>query len=568
MKRVKSRVVAGLLWPFVAFAPLLTLNRSARAADDAMSSTWIQGVGPHGRPVAVLVTRFKDEEGKMRLGHGCAGDCRGWAWRSVKPGGSVADGQPVRGTRLDPSPIGPRIVTEDGMIQVPLTDLSPTSESVARSLREAQQASASMGETLAAAQQQRVAQDQQLRDDLQRAEGARVQAEGIVIGTWVAQIQAAEAKVQAAVASYEAGKRRVEDQSGQIVARALAVQPRIAGRPAGGLTAPLQQVGLAYNEPIARVRERLAALPAGPAATPRSPPPGDPWLTSERIFDLDHPWRTPAGQGGRDLLEDATVYSKAAASFAASAETFQMERTRYVQVADAAIGRADLHFAAGEDAQGRELLTSVRHLLDDVFSYDIVKDRVSAGSVFLGGAITGALDLRGDIDLARYQQAWEAGRRFGPFLRLFVDGASLISLGALVSGMGGPTALAVATGAVLATPVTALAVAGIAAAAVVGGVIAADALATLIEGSEGSGERHLLNEGDGEASADTETSDKPALTREQATSFRGGRYASFKVQQDTVLYRAGWEGEPFGSYYTRLPAVSEVQVRIDSGVLA
>ncbi|HET6346777.1 MAG TPA: hypothetical protein VFH51_17720, partial [Myxococcota bacterium] len=362
-------------------------------------------VGPHGRPVAVLVTRFKDEEGKMRLGHGCAGDCRGWAWRSVKPGGSVADGQPVRGTRLDPSPIGPRIVTEDGMIQVPLTDLSPTSESVARSRREAQQASASMGETLAAAQQQRVAQDQQHRDDLQRAEGARVQAEGIVIGTWVAQIRsAAEAKVQAAVASYEAGKRRVEDQSGQIVARALAVQPRIAGRPAGGLTAPLQQVALAYNEPITRIRERLAALPAGPAANPRPAPPSDPWLTGERIFDLDHPWRTPAGQVGRDLLEDATVYSKAAASFAASAETFQLERTRYVQVADAAIGRADLHFAAGEDAQGRELLTSVRHLLDDVFSYDAVKDRVSAGSVFLGGAITGALEVMHDL-LCDWQDA-------------------------------------------------------------------------------------------------------------------------------------------------------------------
>ncbi|HET6346343.1 MAG TPA: hypothetical protein VFH51_15525, partial [Myxococcota bacterium] len=190
MKRMRSQLVAGLLWPFVAFAPLLTVSRPVHAAETGLGSTWIQGVGPHGKPVAVLVSAFKDEKGQMRLGHGCTGDCRGWAWRAVKPGGSVADGQPVRGTRLDPSPIGPQIVTEDGMIQVPLTELGPTSETVTASLREAQKASASMGEVLGAAQQQRVAQEEHIYDDLRRAEATRLQAEGIVVGAWVVQIQA------------------------------------------------------------------------------------------------------------------------------------------------------------------------------------------------------------------------------------------------------------------------------------------------------------------------------------------------------------------------------------------
>ena len=51
-----------------------------------------------------------------------------------------------------------------------------------------------------------------------------------------------------------------------------------------------------------------------------------------------------------------------------------------------------------------------------------------------------------------------------------------------------------------------------------------------------------------------------------ALNFAGGRYNEEVLPEDTVLFRAGNDTNPFGQYFTRQPPSSELQTRIDGAV--
>ena len=51
-----------------------------------------------------------------------------------------------------------------------------------------------------------------------------------------------------------------------------------------------------------------------------------------------------------------------------------------------------------------------------------------------------------------------------------------------------------------------------------------------------------------------------------AKNFYGGKYNATTLTQDTVFYRAGKEGVPYGQWFTTTPSKSVAQVRIDLAV--
>lgn len=56
------------------------------------------------------------------------------------------------------------------------------------------------------------------------------------------------------------------------------------------------------------------------------------------------------------------------------------------------------------------------------------------------------------------------------------------------------------------------------------------------------------------------------LSDEMASTFRGGRYETSVLQQDTVLYRAGTHGRPFGQFFSSEPPGGVIQTRIDKAI--
>ena len=52
-----------------------------------------------------------------------------------------------------------------------------------------------------------------------------------------------------------------------------------------------------------------------------------------------------------------------------------------------------------------------------------------------------------------------------------------------------------------------------------------------------------------------------------AGTFAGGRYTMVTLQDDTILYRAGTDGRPFGQYFSLEPPTSIIQTRIDKAIL-
>jgi hypothetical protein len=57
------------------------------------------------------------------------------------------------------------------------------------------------------------------------------------------------------------------------------------------------------------------------------------------------------------------------------------------------------------------------------------------------------------------------------------------------------------------------------------------------------------------------------LPDDMAATFAGGRYKEIVLANDTVLYRAGKAGHPFGQYFDTKPAQGVAQTRIDKAVL-
>ncbi|SMS01155.1 Putative deoxyribonuclease RhsC [Vibrio mangrovi] len=52
-----------------------------------------------------------------------------------------------------------------------------------------------------------------------------------------------------------------------------------------------------------------------------------------------------------------------------------------------------------------------------------------------------------------------------------------------------------------------------------------------------------------------------------AGTFSGGRYKVVSLKEDTILYRAGTESNPYGQFFSVEPPISEIQTRIDKAVL-
>jgi hypothetical protein len=52
-----------------------------------------------------------------------------------------------------------------------------------------------------------------------------------------------------------------------------------------------------------------------------------------------------------------------------------------------------------------------------------------------------------------------------------------------------------------------------------------------------------------------------------ASTFSGGRYKVVSLKEDTILYRAGTESNPYGQFFSVEPPISEIQTRIDKAVL-
>ena len=59
----------------------------------------------------------------------------------------------------------------------------------------------------------------------------------------------------------------------------------------------------------------------------------------------------------------------------------------------------------------------------------------------------------------------------------------------------------------------------------------------------------------------------PRLPDDLASTFRGGRYATVKLEKDTILYRVGTMDRPLGQFFSRNPPASEIQSRIDQAIL-
>jgi hypothetical protein len=56
------------------------------------------------------------------------------------------------------------------------------------------------------------------------------------------------------------------------------------------------------------------------------------------------------------------------------------------------------------------------------------------------------------------------------------------------------------------------------------------------------------------------------LSDEVAGTFRGGRYTTSVLREDTVLYRAGTSGKEFGQYFSTEKPVGVIQTRIDKAI--
>lgn len=57
------------------------------------------------------------------------------------------------------------------------------------------------------------------------------------------------------------------------------------------------------------------------------------------------------------------------------------------------------------------------------------------------------------------------------------------------------------------------------------------------------------------------------LPDNMAGTFSGGRYTAVKLEQDTILYRAGTAEQPLGQYFSQESPASVIQTRIDKAVL-
>lgn len=56
------------------------------------------------------------------------------------------------------------------------------------------------------------------------------------------------------------------------------------------------------------------------------------------------------------------------------------------------------------------------------------------------------------------------------------------------------------------------------------------------------------------------------MPNNSASNFFGGKYNATTLTEDTIFYRAGKEGTPFGQWFTTNPAESVAQVRMDLAV--
>jgi len=57
-----------------------------------------------------------------------------------------------------------------------------------------------------------------------------------------------------------------------------------------------------------------------------------------------------------------------------------------------------------------------------------------------------------------------------------------------------------------------------------------------------------------------------SLSDDLARTFVGGRYKSFVLQEDIVVYRVGSKDQALGQFFSKEIPVSEVQVRIDKAI--
>lgn len=51
-------------------------------------------------------------------------------------------------------------------------------------------------------------------------------------------------------------------------------------------------------------------------------------------------------------------------------------------------------------------------------------------------------------------------------------------------------------------------------------------------------------------------------------TFAGGKYAVITLDKDTILYRAGIEGQPLGQFFSLEKPKSVIQTRIDKAILS
>ncbi|MCS5709795.1 hypothetical protein CC99x_012885 [Candidatus Berkiella cookevillensis] len=61
--------------------------------------------------------------------------------------------------------------------------------------------------------------------------------------------------------------------------------------------------------------------------------------------------------------------------------------------------------------------------------------------------------------------------------------------------------------------------------------------------------------------------EKLTIPKEKALSFMGGKYSSYVLKEDSLLWRAGDSENGFGQFFSNIKPVSEIQARIDRAIL-
>lgn len=216
--------------------------------------------------------------------------------------------------------------------------------------------------------------------------------------------------------------------------------------------AQVRDVATAVNDGIATVRSQAAEgfnpdrapppLPQEDGDQAQPPPPSQ--FGQRSNSDLI----TQPGEPGYADLVTAEHYLRSAANSLTANTPHAMESASHLALANMAFDEADARFAEGQIGIGNSILEYVGYATDDVFSYESMRDRVSEGSTFLAGMISGASGgVLSGRPLEGYERAWAVGQLVGGGLGLIGNTGAAAGMIAANLGTGG---LAVASGGVLA----------------------------------------------------------------------------------------------------------------------